>query len=72
MVFIKKIAYVVHDCVENWLLEENGQCNKNLGHLFLLVFYIEVSRIIHYRYAIISFYCRAKLDLNGVIKLYEV
>ena len=41
MVFINKIAYVVHDCVENWLLEENGQCNKNLGRLFLLVFYIE-------------------------------
>ena len=27
MVFINKIAYVVHDCVENWLLEENGKCN---------------------------------------------
>ena len=36
-----KIAYVVNDCVENWPLEEKGQCNKNLGHLFLLVFYIE-------------------------------
>lgn len=40
MILINDIASVVHDEVYRWALGEHGQCNKNLGPAFLMVWRI--------------------------------
>jgi len=40
MVLINDVARVVHDEVYRWALGDSGQCNKNLGSSFLMVFRI--------------------------------
>eukprot|EP00537_Pseudo-nitzschia_pungens_P011753 CAMPEP_0172392138 /NCGR_PEP_ID=MMETSP1061-20121228/8357_1 /TAXON_ID=37318 /ORGANISM="Pseudo-nitzschia pungens, Strain cf. pungens" /LENGTH=1303 /DNA_ID=CAMNT_0013122921 /DNA_START=516 /DNA_END=4427 /DNA_ORIENTATION=- len=40
MMLINDIAKVVHDEVYRWALGEHGQCNKNLGPCFLMVWRI--------------------------------
>jgi hypothetical protein len=40
MILINDIAQVVHDEVYRWALGEHGQCNKNLGPAFLMVWRI--------------------------------
>ena len=40
MILINDIAKVVHDEVYRWALGEHGQCNKNLGQAFLMVWRI--------------------------------
>jgi len=40
MILINDIAKVVHDEIYRWALGNSGQCNKNLGSSFLLVFRI--------------------------------
>lgn len=40
MVLINDVARVMHDEVYRWALGDSGQCNKNLGAAFLMVFRI--------------------------------
>lgn len=40
MILINDVAKVVHDEVYRWALGDHGQCNKNLGSSFLMVFRI--------------------------------
>lgn len=40
MILINDVAKVVHDEVYRWALGEHGQCNKNLGAAFLMVWRI--------------------------------
>jgi hypothetical protein len=40
MILINDVAKVVHDEVYRWALGEHGQCNKNLGPAFLMVWRI--------------------------------
>ena len=40
MILINDVAKVVHDEVYRWALGDSGQCNKNLGSSFLMVFRI--------------------------------
>ena len=40
MILINDVAKVVHDEVYRWALGDHGQCNKNLGASFLMVFRI--------------------------------
>jgi hypothetical protein len=40
MILINDVARVVHDEVYRWALGDHGQCNKNLGAAFLMVFRI--------------------------------
>lgn len=40
MILINDVAKVVHDEVYRWALGDSGQCNKNLGGAFLMVFRI--------------------------------
>lgn len=40
MILINDVAKVVHDEVYRWALGDHGQCNKNLGSAFLMVFRI--------------------------------
>ena len=40
MILINDVAKVVHDEVYRWALGDHGQCNKNLGPAFLMVFRI--------------------------------
>ncbi|VEU33814.1 unnamed protein product [Pseudo-nitzschia multistriata] len=40
MILINDVAKVVHDEVYRWALGEHGQCNKNLGPCFLMVWRI--------------------------------
>lgn len=40
MILINDVAQVVHDEVYRWALGEHGQCNKNLGPAFLMVWRI--------------------------------
>jgi len=40
MILINDVAKVVHDEVFRWALGDSGQCNKNLGAAFLMVFRI--------------------------------
>lgn len=40
MILINDVAKVVHDEVYRWALGKHGQCNKNLGAAFLMVFRI--------------------------------
>lgn len=40
MILINDVARVVHDEVYRWALGDHGQCNKNLGDAFLMVFRI--------------------------------
>ena len=40
MILINDVASVVHDEVFRWGYGTSGQCNKNLGSCFLLVFRI--------------------------------
>ena len=40
MILINDVARVVHDEVYRWALGDHGQCNKNLGPAFLMVFRI--------------------------------
>jgi hypothetical protein len=40
MILINDVARVVHDEVYRWALGDSGQCNKNLGSAFLMVFRI--------------------------------
>jgi len=40
MLLINDVARVVHDEVYRWALGDSGQCNKNLGSAFLMVFRI--------------------------------
>mmetsp|Transcript_26117 Transcript_26117/g.57205 ORF Transcript_26117/g.57205 Transcript_26117/m.57205 type:complete len:611 (+) Transcript_26117:149-1981(+) len=40
MILINDIAKVVHDEIYRWALGEHGQCNKNLGPCFLMVWRI--------------------------------
>jgi hypothetical protein len=40
MIIINDVARVVHDEVFRWALGDSGQCNKNLGSSFLMVFRI--------------------------------
>jgi hypothetical protein len=40
MILINDIAHIVHDEVFRWGYGDSGQCNKNLGEVFLMVFRI--------------------------------
>jgi hypothetical protein len=40
MILINDVAKVIHDEVYRWALGDSGQCNKNLGAAFLMVFRI--------------------------------
>ena len=49
LVLINDVAKVVHDEVFRWALGDSGQCNKNLGGAFLMVFRIGDFREVHDR-----------------------
>ncbi|KAL7581050.1 hypothetical protein ACA910_005853 [Epithemia clementina (nom. ined.)] len=49
MVLINDVARVVHDEVFRWSLGDSGQCNKNLGAAFLMVFRIGDFSEVHNR-----------------------
>ena len=49
MVLINDVARVVHDEVYRWSLGDSGQCNKNLGAAFLMVFRIGDFSEVHDR-----------------------
>lgn len=49
MVLINDVARVVHDEVFRWSLNGSGQCNKNLGAAFLMVFRIGDFSEVHDR-----------------------
>lgn len=47
MILINDVAKVVHDEVYRWALGDSGQCNKNLGAAFLMVFRIGDTVEVH-------------------------
>lgn len=47
MILINDVAKVVHDEVYRWALGDSGQCNRNLGAAFLMVFRIGDFNEIH-------------------------
>jgi len=47
MILINDVAKVVHDEVFRWALGDSGQCNRNLGAAFLMVFRIGDFNEIH-------------------------
>jgi hypothetical protein len=47
MILINDVAKVVHDEVFRWALGDSGQCNKNLGAAFLMVFRIGDFNEVH-------------------------
>ena len=49
LTLINDVAKVVHDEVFRWALGDSGQCNKNLGGSFLMVFRIGTFREVHAR-----------------------
>jgi len=50
MILINDIAAVLHEEVYRWGYEESGQCNKNLGNAFLMVYRIgAVSEVLEKR-----------------------
>ena len=49
MVLINDVARVAHDEVYRWSLGDSGQCNKNLGAAFLMVFRIGDFSEVHDR-----------------------
>jgi len=49
MVLLNDVARVVHDEVYRWALGDSGQCNKNLGAAFLMVFRIGDFSEVHDR-----------------------
>ena len=49
MKLINDVARVVHDEVYRWALGDSGQCNKNLGGAFLMVFRIGDFTEVHAR-----------------------
>lgn len=49
LVLINDVAKVVHDEVFRWALGDSGQCNKNLGGSFLMVFRIGDFTEVHDR-----------------------
>jgi len=49
MILINDVARVVHDEVYRWALGDSGQCNKNLGSAFLMVFRIGDFSEVHDR-----------------------
>lgn len=49
MILINDVARVVHDEVYRWALNDSGQCNKNLGSAFLMVFRIGDFSEVHDR-----------------------
>ena len=49
MILINDVAKVVHDEVFRWALGDSGQCNKNLGAAFLMVFRIGDFSEVHDR-----------------------
>ena len=51
MILINDVAKVVHDEVFRWALGNSGQCNKNLGSAFLMVFRIGDFNEVHERKA---------------------
>lgn len=51
MILINDVAKVVHDEVYRWALGDSGQCNKNLGSSFLMVFRIGDFTEVHERQA---------------------
>jgi hypothetical protein len=51
MILINDVAQVVHDEVYRWALGHSGQCNKNLGSSFLMVFRIGDFNEVHERKA---------------------
>jgi hypothetical protein len=51
MILINDVAGVVHDEVYRWALGDSGQCNKNLGSSFLMVFRIGDFKEVHEKQA---------------------
>lgn len=51
MILINDVAAVVHDEVYRWALGDSGQCNKNLGSSFLMVFRIGDFKEVHEKQA---------------------
>lgn len=51
MILINDVAAVVHDEVFRWALGDSGQCNKNLGSSFLMVFRIGDFKEVHEKQA---------------------
>jgi len=51
MILINDVAKVVHDEVYRWSLGDSGQCNKNLGAAFLMVFRIGDFKEVHEKQA---------------------
>lgn len=51
MILINDVAKVIHDEVFRWALGNSGQCNKNLGAAFLMVFRIGDFNEVHERQA---------------------
>ena len=51
MILINDVAGVVHDEVFRWALGDSGQCNKNLGSSFLMVFRIGDFKEVHEKQA---------------------
>jgi len=51
MILINDVAKVIHDEVFRWALGNSGQCNKNLGNAFLMVFRIGDFNEVHERKA---------------------
>jgi hypothetical protein len=51
MILINDVAKIVHDEVFRWALGNSGQCNKNLGNAFLMVFRIGDFNEVHERKA---------------------
>jgi len=49
MILINDVARVVHDEIYRWALGDSGQCNKNLGSAFLMVFRIGDFTEVHDR-----------------------
>ena len=49
MRLINDVARVVHDEVYRWSLGDSGQCNKNLGPAFLMVFRIGDFAEVHFK-----------------------
>lgn len=50
MILINDIAAVLHEAVYRWGYEDSGQCNKNLGNAFLMVYKIgDVNEVMEKR-----------------------
>lgn len=49
MILINDVAKVVHEEVYRWALADMGQCNRNLGSAFLMVFRIGDFETVHAR-----------------------